>query len=1076
MSTVPVSEGFRLSAQQRRAWSQWQTSGGSRAWCALLIRGRFDAARLHRAAEALSQRHEILRTAFHRRPGMRTPFQVVSEGAEVLWTMEPALSGATPGEAVEDLVRRESEAVWDLASGPLFRLRVRPLSDLEHVLLVTLPALCADRASLHEVCRQLAAAYTGTEAPEESEPIQYADYAQWQEDLFKSADDAARAGLAYWRSIAASGARDRSQLETPREGNANRSGSVEMDLPPLTVSHIETFCSKTGSPAPDFFLAAWQTLLARLTGESDLVLRVVDDGRHLDDLTNALGRFATALPTALSYAPERRFSELVSAVGVSRRAGRERADYFNDPEGAQGASSWDPEVFGFEMVKWPELPDKDGVAFSLVRDFAPTGAFAAWLDGVHDARRLRFRTGVDLDGFGPAAAERLAGYFQVLIGAAATNPETPAGELPLLTEVELRQLIVDRNATAAAFPHSRCVHELFEDQAARTPEAPALIFEAERLTYRELNRRANRFARRLRGLGVGADVPVGLCLERSAETIIALLGVLKAGGAYVPLIPDHPGVRLASQLEQSGCKHLITHSRWEQKLAEFPGATLCVDRSSDWGEEAGESEGNLAPAAAPGNLAYIMHTSGSTGAPKGVAVRHESLVNYSHFAMNQLLHIDLNGASLTFATVSTVAADLGNTAIFPSLLSGGCLHIVPYETAMEGPLFAEYLARNPIDVLKIVPSHFGALLASGGDRVLPRRFLVLGGEPLPWDLVEAVQALRPKCEIVNHYGPTETTVGSLTYRVTPGEKRVLSQSVPIGRPIANTAVFILDSAGWPVAPGAPGELYIGGAGVAAGYVGRPEETLEQFVAPRFSGTSGRLYRTGDRARYLPDGNVEFLGRADDQVKIRGYRVEPGEVRAIVRSHPGVQEAVVIAREDAAGDRRLVAYVVPRGPAVSSEALRSWLKARLPDYMVPAAFVALKSIPLTANGKVDRPALPSPEQAGAERAYIPPRSISEERIAETWREVLKLGRVGVEDNFFDLGGHSLLLTQVASRLRKVFKRELPIRWLFEVPTVAGLAGRIDAAERDDLARILDELEALPEQENDREFADDPPYRA
>ncbi len=1059
--------GFRLSSQQRRVWSLWQDGPSARTWCALLLEGALDAERLRRAAEALAASHEILRTTFHRQSGLRTPFQVVGERGGLSWSAG-GNSASVPA-AVEELVRQESASHRNLEEEPVFRLRLTAVSDSEHVLLFALPALCADRRTLHNIAVQLAGLYGGGAAQgPAAEPIQYADYAQWQSDLVGS-DEAGRAGRTESRLL---GVEIPANLpfETLR-GESGDSPRVAFALDPETVARIEAFGAATGSAAKDFFLAAWQVLLWRTTGEAEVLVRAVHEGRDLEDLTDALGRFAVTLPMPLRFEQDRPFSDVVRRVADTRRENEEWGDSLEHTEEPR-ADAGRAESIGFEFVERPQLPSGHGVSFSILEDFAPADAFAAWLEVVREASGIRIVCAIDQERLDSAAAQRLAGHLKILIAAAAENPRCPAGELPVLTDVERRRLIVDLNRTDADFPRSRCIHELFEEQVERTPDAPALAFEQTRLTYRELNRQSNLLAWQVRRRGVGPDVPVGLCVERSAEMIIAILAVLKAGGAYVPLIPDHPIPRLSLQLERSGCRLVITQSKWIERLADFPAEKICLDRQPEGSTDGDES--NPPRIAGPSHLVYVMHTSGSTGEPKGVAVRHENLVNYSHFASRTLFGVDpVSGSALTFASVSTIGADLGHTAIFPSLISGGFLHVVPFESAMEGPLFADYLARNPIDVLKIVPSHFAALLASGGPGVIPRRYLVLGGEALSWDLVERLQSAGALCEIVNHYGPTETTVGSLTYRLSPGEKRGPSRFVPIGTPIANTQAFVLDAAGQPVPLGVAGELHIGGAGVAAGYVGRPDETASRFVTPRFAErTGGHVYRTGDRVRHLADGNLEFLGRVDDQVKIRGFRIEPGEVRGVLETHPGVRACFVLASEDSSGDHRLVAYVVPaQAPApVSSEDLRQWLKARLPDYMVPSTFVALKSLPLNANGKVDRNSLPAPEKSAAERPYLPPRTTSEQTVADTWKEVLRLERIGAEDNFFDLGGHSLLLTQVVSRLRKVFKRDLPIRWFFEVPTVAGLAGRIDAAEREDLTRMLDELEPLPaEVPEDRESA-------
>ena len=482
-----------------------------------------------------------------------------------------------------------------------------------------------------------------------------------------------------------------------------------------------------------------------------------------------------------------------------------------------------------------------------------------------------------------------------------------------------------------------------------------------------------------------------------------------------------------------------------------------------------EPETNLAPAATPGNLVYVIYTSGSTGVPKGVAVAPRNLCNYTAFIL-QRLGLE-TGAPLHFATVSTITADLGNTCIFPSLVSGGCLHILSYDTAMEADLFRDYLASHPIDVLKIVPSHLQALLASQADgKLLPAKHLILGGEALSWELVEQISGIDHTCRIINHYGPTETTVGSLTFSVDAADRNAHeSLTVPVGRPIANTRAFVLDKYLRPQPMGVSGELYLGGAGVATGYLNQPAETAARFVADPFAAETGaRLYRTGDIARVLADGNIEFLGRVDNQVKVRGFRVELGEIEAVLAAHADVRQAVVVASRrssETEADERLVAYVVAVGATPpGQDALRELLRLKLPDYMIPSAIVFLKSLPLTANGKVDRAALPAPEDLrDLQKVFVAPRSQVERELAAIWSSLLKVGDVGVHDNFFDLGGHSLLATQAVSRMRKVFQTEIPLRSLFESPTVAGLAERIESTLNDDTARLVAELDQLSDEE-------------
>ena len=481
-------------------------------------------------------------------------------------------------------------------------------------------------------------------------------------------------------------------------------------------------------------------------------------------------------------------------------------------------------------------------------------------------------------------------------------------------------------------------------------------------------------------------------------------------------------------------------------MPEFAGRTVCLDRDQNlWSDQ---PRTNPASEATPENLVYVIYTSGSTGIPKGVAVRHRNLVNYSHF-ITRRLRLDEHPEGLHFGTVSTIGADLGNTCIYPALISGGCLHVISYEVSTDAQRFARYTAQYPLDVLKIVPSHLQALLHSPeAKQVLPRKFLILGGETLTPKLVESIQALGGSCEVLNHYGPTETTVGSLTLRLAEYDwKNATAASIPIGRPIANTQVYILDAQLQPVPLGVVGELYIAGDGVTAGYLNQPDRTAERFVAnPFVDDASARMYRTGDLARYLPDGNVEFLGRGDDQVKIRGFRIELGEIESVLTKRAGVKQAVVLAKDDERGDKRLLAYVVAdRDQNNSPEELRAHLKEQLPDFMVPSAIVPLPKIPLTANGKIDRQALPEPE-AVETKAYIAPKTPAEESVAKIWAEVLRRDRISTDDNFFDLGGHSLLATQVMSRVREQFKVELPIRALFDSPTVAGLAEAIAEADK------------------------------
>jgi amino acid adenylation domain-containing protein/thioester reductase-like protein len=536
-------------------------------------------------------------------------------------------------------------------------------------------------------------------------------------------------------------------------------------------------------------------------------------------------------------------------------------------------------------------------------------------------------------------------------------------------------------------------------------------------------------------------------MERSLETIVAILGILKAGGAYLPLDPALPAAALAYRLQDAGVSVLLTQRSLVSKVLADTTQIICLD--TDWELINQSNQEDFTTTVQPENLVYAIYTSGSTGQPKAVAIAHRQLVNYIYAIIDRL---DLaKGAS--FATVSTFAADLGNTVIFPALCTGGCLHIIPQETASDPQALADYFQRHPIDYLKIVPSHLTALLAvSPTSSILPRKSLILGGEASTWQLIKQIQQLSPECQIFNHYGPTETTVGALTYSITK-QTRQLSSTVPLGQPLANTQVYVLDEQLQLVPIGVPGELYIGGAGLARGYLNQPELTNARFTQnPFVSDSQARLYKTGDKVRYLSNGNLEFLGRVDRQVKIRGFRIELEEIEATLKQHSGVQEVVVTATEETSGNKRLVAYIVTshqfrlinQNYQVIASVLRSFCLDKLPEYAIPSTFVLLKALPLTANGKIDYQALPNPEQTRPEleQLYVAPRTDLERQIAQIWSEILGLEKIGIYDNFFELGGHSLLITQLLAKIRKVFCVELPLKVLFDAPTIAELAAQID----------------------------------
>jgi amino acid adenylation domain-containing protein len=1059
---MDYASGYRLSPQQQQLWLWHQEEPVYSSQCAVRIEGPLDGAALRTACERLVERHEILRTTFHRQPGMKLPLQVIQERLAPAWTAVDltAADDAAQQAAVDARLAAERRQPFDLQHGPLVRFTLLTLAGDRHVLIVTAAALCADARALRNLVQELSSSLGAGGAADQ--PLQYADYSEWRTELAAGDDADVQAGQAYWQS------QDLASLPAlvlPFQKKAAPASVLEPDVVRRPVAaetrdRLRAAAGRAGVSEPVFLLAGWQTLLWRLTGQADVAVGYHADGRTQEEARAALGLFAQPVPVRcrLDDVP---FTEVLRRVQEAVATAEQWQDYCPPADGSRGAA----QAVAFEYREGGEPQAVQGTTFSITQLDSLISPFTLKLVCTVDGLELHY----DARLFRRADIERIAGQFEMLLSHALRDPKAPAGALEVLSESERQQLVVEFNRTAADYPRDRCIHHLFEEQAARTPDRPALACDGRQWTCRELNTRANQLAHLLRSRGVKPGARVGLCMERSGESIIALLGVLKAGAAYVPLPPEQPKARLAFQLTETGAPVLISQESLRGVLPEFRGTVLCLDRDAALD---GQPTTNPERAGKPEDVVYVIYTSGSTGVPKGVAVRHRNLVNYTHYMCGRLGAAD----GLHFATVSTLSADLGNTCVFPALVSGGCLHVIPYEMAMDGKRVAAYAARNPIDVLKITPSHLAALLASAdGGEILPRKTLVLGGEASSWDLVQRIQAAG-RCAVINHYGPTETTVGSLTFSANgQGGCRDLTATVPVGQPIANTQVYVLDANRRPVPVGVAGELFIAGDGVAQGYLNQPEQTAERFVPDPFAGRAdARMYRTGDQARYLPDGNIEFLGRLDQQVKIRGFRVEPAEVESVLGRHPGVRQAVVLARDDKAGGKSLVAYVVPAaGRSAAADELRSFLAEQLPHYMVPSAFVALDALPLTANGKIDRQALPDPDQAPSVKTrFTAPRNPVEEALANVWVEVLGVERVGVHDDFFELGGHSLLATQVVSRVRAVLGVDLPLRTIFEAPTVAGLAeavAELGGAASSDMDNMLAELEGMSEEEVQRLLA-------
>ncbi|KJH70637.1 non-ribosomal peptide synthetase [Aliterella atlantica] len=1065
-------EGFRLSPQQKRIWLLEKGQNVSlRVQGAVSIVGKLNIDVLKTALQNLVNRHEIFRTTFCRLPEMEIPVQAIADNYEIGITELNLqdLSEQEQESQIIELFERLKEISFNLANQPPIQAYILCLGSDKYTLILNLSALIADVYTLKHLADKISIYYSACLQGHklDDDPLQYADIAEWQNQILESAES--ELGKEYWRKQDIAAINDFNLwFEEQTTKDSFQPQYVYSIIDSNTVEKLELLSSKYQVNSANILLSCWLILLSKITRQSDLCVGVVGNGRKYAELDQAVGILSKYLPIACHLQPETKFSELLQQLHNSVNNAWEWQEYFTWEETVKSAD-FCPVAFEFTDLR--ENYSVAGLSFSLSKYYSCIDKFKIKLTCLHQDNALITELHFDDQLYRLEDIETLAEQFQTVLADAIANPETAISQLNILSDRQLQQLLVEFNQTSISHPPDRCIHQLFEEQVNRTPDAIALVFEQQQLTYAQLNARANQLAHYLRSLGVGREVLVGLYTERSLEMIIGLLGILKAGGAYIPLDPNYPHQRLAQMLADAQVRVLVTQQQLLKELPQHPPEVICLD--TDFETIAQQSHENLQTEVKPENLIYVLFTSGSTGKPKGVAVEHRQLCNY----LNGIgAKIDFSTCR-SFAHVATFAADLGNTTIFPALCNGGCLHIISQERATNSEALGEYFERHTIDCLKIVPAHLAALLTSGSQKILPQQRLILGGEACSWQLIEQIQQLAPNCQIFNHYGPTETTVGVLTY---PIQNRTDCATVPMGKAIANTQIYLLDSHLQPVPIGVPGELYIGGDSLARGYLNLPELTVEKFIANPFNrehgkaSSSHRLYKTGDLARYLRDGNIEFLGRIDEQVKIRGFRIELEEIRLALQQHPTVQQAIVCSREDVPGDKRLVAYIVFEPSAIlhpQSSDLRAFLKEKLPEYMVLSAFVMLKTLPLTANGKIDREKLPAPEQVPPELAatFVAPRNQTEEAIAQIWAEVLAVKQVGIYDNFFELGGHSLIATQVISRLRQSLHVELPLRQFFDSPTVADLAVIVaqNLAEQTDeatLAEALAELDELSEEES------------
>jgi amino acid adenylation domain-containing protein len=1040
MSAVAV-DLFRLSAQQRRLWSRAGAAPACRAQGTLLLEEAVDAERLTAALRRLAAAHESLRTSFETLPGRKLPGQRPWADAEIhLQRIDLRALGAGEQEReARAVARRERQEALDLERPPVLRGKLLALAPRRHLLVLTLPALCADFRSLENLAHELAWRYAagGREA---SDPpvIQYADFADWQARWLDSEES--QAGRAHWRRHDAPASEPPLPYERAEPTAGGGIDVVALEAGAATRDRIEALSRERDVSAQALLLACWGALLWRLSDGAERPLWVAFEGRGYAELDDALGLFERLLPVRCDRRPDEGLIALARRLNEAAEEAALWQEYF----AAEGeTSAQEPTVAAaFEHRLLAEAPATAGpLRIALRHAFVCTEPFRLKLSCQQDRDRLELEIHYARHGFARHDMERLLAAYGTLLRGALASPTAPLAELEVVGEADRASLLGPRYRTVGATPLDCCVHELFERQAARTPDAVAVRCHDGDLSYRDLDQHANRLAQWLRRHGIRPEARIAVLLERSRELPVALLGVHKAGAAYVALPADAPAARLEQTLADSGARLLITRRELLPCLAGWSHQVLCLDR--DLGSPpARESTALSAPA--PGNLAYVAYTSGSTGRPKGVMATHRGVVNYLAYVIDAYA---LNAGDRVLQ-IASPAFDASVRELFAPLAVGGTV-VLPSAAASKDPAALVALMREweVTALLSVVPTLLRRLLAvareQGGACPALRLVLVSGEILYGTDAADVRSTLGDGVLVVNQYGPTECTMTSSYHRLPAA---ALPGPAAVGKPIPNACFHVVDSSLRLLPIGIPSEVLIGGAGLARGYLGRPDLTAERFVPDPFGEPGGRLYRTGDRGRWNADRDLEFLGRVDRQLKVRGFRIEPGEIEAVLAEHPAVRQAVVVLRQDGPGEPHLVAYVTPAGPQELARALRAHLGERLPDYMVPAAVVFLNLLPVTTTGKVDLAALPPPGLAAAGRLATPARTPSEEVLAGIWSDILGHDEIGVEEDFFELGGHSLLAAQLVARIADTLGVEVPLRMVFDAPTVAGLAGAVDSARR------------------------------
>ncbi|MDH5740625.1 MAG: amino acid adenylation domain-containing protein [Nitrospira sp.] len=1034
---VPRDQPLPLSYSQQRMWLMHQLAPQSTAYnmpFASRQMGRLNKAALRNTIDAICSRHEAFRTTFVMTG--EGPVQLIHPFRPPHW-VEADLHQLPQEERrlqAARLVAQEANQPFDLEKGPLARFFLIAIEPDDHVLVLTMHHIIGDQWSFGVIGHEFAFFYNAfcrEEVPSAKPiPIQYADYAVWQRRCLT--DDWLRTQSDYWQKKLAGLSKLSLPTDFPRPVVQTFNGShCMLELPASLIERMKQFSAEHNATVFMTLLACFQILLHRYSGQTDIAVGSPIANRTQSAVESIIGSFVNTLVLRTDLSGNPTFTEVMVRVRETALEAYANQDFPFDNLVETMHSSRDHSSAPLVQVLFnvPNAPigeiNVQGLSWVPFEAETQAAQFDLSLTIETEISRKAYLS-FNTDLFETQTAERMLQQYKALLQSALTNPQSKLSELPTLTAPERRQMLQDWNRTHREYPEANCFPQLFEAQVERTPDSVALSMGQKTLRYSQLNAQANQLARYLQTQGARPGTAVGISLERSVEMVIALLAVLKTGAAYVPLDPDYPRDRLRFMAENASLITVLTSALLSDRFDAQVCRTLCLDRELE--RIAQEPDHNLPPTATPQDLAYILYTSGSTGEPKGVEIPHRALVNFL-CSMRQEPGCSAQDVMLS---VTTLSFDIAGLELYVPLLVGARVEIASRAVAMDGRQLRDLFETVQPTIMQATPATWRMLVEAGWQGSNRLRILC-GGEPLPPDL--AATLLDRSEALWNMYGPTETTIWSTIERIKRND-----QEITIGRPIANTEVYIMDQFLQPVPVGVAGELYIGGHGLAQGYRGRPELTTERFIPHPFSTEPlARLYRTGDLARYRPDGRIVHLGRLDHQVKIRGYRIELGEIETALSRHQAVRQAVVMAREDQHGVKQLVAYMVcQEGPAPNQPELRSFLRSEIPEYMIPSLFVFLDAMPLTANHKVDRNALPAPASTlTSDAIYVAPRDRMDIQMAVLWQQVFGIDQVGIHDNFFDLGGHSLKAAQLFYLIEQVYGRHLPLSTLFQAPTIASL---------------------------------------